>query len=268
MKYCIFSKIVMNLSPEEIVEKLQEFGYDGVEWRIHDEGHFTLQEVQEKAEYIRKTAESHKIETVSLIGYLLVQDIKRIEKLFGAAEKIGCSQVRLWPPPYDGKTEYCQLYNQGLTAMDKVNKLAQKHNIRVIFETHPGTIMSSSSLAYRWVSKFSPEQIGVIFDPGNMISEGMENWKLGLEVLGDYLAYVHCKNTAWFFKEEGQKRRWYWEWVGLDEGMVNWKEVINFLKQKGYDGYLSNEDFREISVSQKLKENLDYLKKIVEKTSI
>ena len=268
MKYCIFSKIVMNLFPEEIVDKLQEFGYDGVEWRIHKEGHFTLQEIDEKADHIRKITESHKLEIVSLISYLPVQEIKRIEKLFGAAEKMGCSQVRLWPPSYNGKVNYHELYNYGLRAMDKVDKLAQKYNIRVIFETHPGTIIPSASLAYCWVSKFSSERIGVIFDPGNMVSEGMENWRLGLEILGDYLAYVHCKNTAWFFKKEEQKKQWYWEWVGLDEGIVNWKEVINILKQKGYDGYLSNEDFREIPASQKLKENLNYLKNIVEKTSI
>ena len=109
MKYCIFSKIVAELSPEEIVGELQKYRYDGVEWRVHGEGHFTLQELNKKAEQIRKMTESHNLEIVSLISYLQVQDIKNIEKLFGAGERIGCCQVRLWPPPYDGKTGtiYC-----------------------------------------------------------------------------------------------------------------------------------------------------------------
>ena len=235
MKYCIFSKIAMTLSPEEIVERLQEFGYHGVEWRIHQEGHVRLKELEKKAEYIKKITESHNLKIVSLITYLPVQNIESIEKVFQAAQRMDCSRVRLWPPPYDGKSDYHRLCDGGLRQMDKVDKLAQEYDIRVLFETHPGTIIPSPSLAYRWVSKFSPERIGVIFDPGNMVTEGMENWGLGLEILGDYLAYVHCKNTAWVGEKEGRKMRWHWHWVGLDEGIVNWQEVIGLLEKKGYD---------------------------------
>lgn len=247
--------------------QIKKCGYDGVEWRVHDEGHFTLQELDEKTEQIRKMTESYDLEIVSLISYLQVQDIKNIEKLFGATEKIGCSQARLWPPPYEGKIDYYQLYNRGLKAMEKVDKLAEKYNLRVTFEIHGRTIMPSAGLAYRWVSNFSPNRVGIIFDPGNMVGEGMENWKMGLEILGNYLAYVHCKNTGWF-REKGQENKgWHWEWVGLNEGTVDWKEIIGILKQRGYDGYLSNEDFREIPPSKKLKENIEHLRTVVQKVS-
>lgn len=274
MKYCIFSRIVVELLPEETVEKLQKYGYDGIEWVINDNphlrGHFSLREFCEKTDYVRKITESHNLETVSLISYLSVQDqdIENIEKLFRAAEEVDCQQVRLLPPSYDGKTNYHQLYNQGLRGMEKVSKLAERYDLRVVFEVHGKTIMPSASLAYRWASNFDSERVRIIFDPGNMIQEGKESWKMGLEILGDYLAYVHCKNVGYFRKQEGENFKWYWKWVGLNEGMVDWEEMLRILRLQGYDGYLSNEDFREIPPPQKLKEDIDYLKTTVQKVSL
>lgn len=270
MKYCIFSRIVVELSPEETVEKLKEYGYNGVEWVIHDKGgHFSLQEFCEKTSHVREITETHNLEIVSLISYLSTQnpDVGNIEKLFRAAKEVHCQQVRLHPPHYDGKTTYDQLYNQGLRGMEKVSKIARRYNIRILFEIHGGTIMPSASLSYRWASNFSPEEVGIIFDPANMIIEGKENWKMGLDILENYFAYVHCKNVGYFRKKEGGDFKWYPKWTGLEEGMVDWKEIIKILKQRGYEGYLSNEDFREIPPSNKLKKDIDYLKTIVQKVS-
>jgi len=47
------------------------------------------------------------------------------------------------------------------------------------------------------VSDFDLRYIGIIYDLGNMVHEGYENYKLGLELLGDYLSYVHVKNAVW-----------------------------------------------------------------------
>ncbi|GIX08239.1 MAG: hypothetical protein KatS3mg115_2642 [Candidatus Poribacteria bacterium] len=44
---------------------------------------------------------------------------------------------------------------------------------------------------------FRPEQVGVIHDAGNMVHEGFENYQMGCELLGPYLAHVHVKNAAW-----------------------------------------------------------------------
>jgi len=264
VKYCIFSKMLIDFPPAKVVERLRDLGYDGVEWRVHEEGHITLNDVRKETEYVGKITESYNLEVVDLLTYLLVENVGKIEEVFDAAERIGCSKVRLWPPDYDGKVSYWELYNRGQRAMEKVVKLAEKYNIRALFEIHPGTIISSASSAYRWVEKFNPERVGAIFDAANMTIEGREDWKLGLEILGDYFALVHCKNTAWLCKEEGRKKRWHWEWVPLDEGIVDWEEVISIITQKGYDGYLSNEDHSDIPVSQKLEKNLDYLRKIAE----
>lgn len=57
-----------------------------------------------------------------------------------------------------------------------VEKLAKKHGVKANVEIHMRTICPSAGLTYRFVSNFDPEYVGVIYNPGNMIHEGFENW--------------------------------------------------------------------------------------------
>jgi len=264
MKYCVFSKIIAELNLEESVKKLQNYNYDGIEWGVHDDYHIKLEEVEKKADYIRELTESHNLEIVTLISYVQVDDLENIKKLFNASKTMKCPQVRLLPPPYDRRDNYHQIYNRGLESAKRAEDSAKEYGIKMVFEIHPRTIIPSASLAYRWVRNFSPQNVGVVFDPGNMIEEGMENWKLGLEILGEYLAYVHCKNAGWISDTVKGRKVWRWEWFPINEGIVDWQEVIGILKEMGFDGYLSNEDFCDLPIDCKLKENKDYLRNLVE----
>jgi len=112
-------------------------------------------------------------------------------------------------------------------------------------ETHHLTIAPSASLAYRLVSHCHPDQIGVLYDPGNMVHEGYEQFKMGLELLGPYLAHVHVKNAAWSQtgKREDGTAAWRCEWSPLAGGVVDYRRLLQDLKSVGYDGYLGIEDF-------------------------
>lgn len=87
---------------------------------------------------------------------------------------------------------------------------------------------------------------------------------MGLELLGEYLDYVHCKNAAWISRRVNDRTEWHWDWVPVREGIVNWKQVIGILKNIGFDGYISNEDFCSLPISQKLEEDIAYIKSLVE----
>ncbi|WP_409346041.1 sugar phosphate isomerase/epimerase family protein [Paenibacillus sp. MBLB4367] len=80
-----------------------------------------------------------------------------------------------------------------------------------------------------------------------MVHEGFENYRMGLELLGPYLAHVHVKNAKW--APTGERKEgvslWKSDWSPLDEGMINWKKLLGDLKAVGYDGYLGVEDFSE-----------------------
>ena len=280
MKYSVFTVVMGEYAPEEVVKELHAMGYDGVEWRVHEDYHITSREIQEKAGQIRALTEAHGLEIPLLGAYLSPADIQEIKKVFEAARAMNCPAVRIRSAIYDGKAHFDEVFEVATNALERVAQLSNEMNVRALLEIHSGTIIPSASAAYRLLSQFNPHHVGVIFDPANMILEGMENWQMGLEILGDYLAHVHVKNIGWFRREEDGDTKWNWEYTPLDKGIADWEEIVRALDAVGYDGYLSVEDLyggkanttglireeltshhaESIPTLKKLKEDLDYLK--------
>jgi sugar phosphate isomerase/epimerase len=96
-----------------------------------------------------------------------------------------------------------------------------------------------------------------------MVTEGFENWQLGLEILGPYLSHMHVKNAAWICEmgPDGEKS-WTVTRVPLREGCVRWKTVIKALDTVGFRGWLCLEDFAPGDTKAKLAEGLAYIKSI------
>jgi sugar phosphate isomerase/epimerase len=84
--------------------------------------------------------------------------------------------------------------------------------------------------------------------------------------LGPYLAHVHAKNSAW--RQRGRRGddslAWHAEWAPLDEGIVDLRELLAALRQVGYDGWVSVEDFTtERPLAERVRDNLRYLQRFL-----
>ncbi len=101
--------------------------------------------------------------------------------------------IRLGVSRYDRTENYNDLFNKEIEYLNEAEQLCKQYKVKGVLETHHVTIAPSASSAYRLVSSFDPDHIGVLFDPGNMVNEGYENHRMGLELLGPYLAHVHAK---------------------------------------------------------------------------
>ena len=158
-------------------------------------------------------------------------------------------------PGYDGSRPYPDLYEQAVRDFAAVAKLAAQFGVQACLEMHMNIITPSAGLAHRVVSHFDPAHVGVIFDPGNMVVEGFENYQMALELLGPYLSHVHAKNCAWTKTgEEDDVAQWKWEMVAVRQGQTNWPEVMRALEKVGYDGWFSFEDFSTGDTRSKLSE--------------
>ncbi len=258
MKYSIFTVIMKEFSLEEAADKLKQYGYNGVEWRVHEAYHIDPETIDKRAKYVKKVTEDNGLEIPALASYISVKKKELIERVLDAARVMGCPQVRVTVPNYDGSIPYPFLYDETLKDLEIIQRIAERIKVKATIEIHFGNITTSPSLAHRLVQNFDSNYIGVIFDPGNMVVEGMESYKLGFQLLGDYLAHVHVKNAAWT-KRDG---KWIWSWDKLEEGMVDWKAVIEALKDVGYEGYLSSEDFSDQPIEDKLRGNISYLRNL------
>ena len=187
---------------------------------------------------------------------------KQIEKVLRAADIMGCRQVRVFTPDYDETRNYEELFQEARENVKMLETLAHKYKVKIVFEIHMDNILASASAAHRLLCGCSPEDMGVIYDPGNLVYEGYENYKKAFEMLGDYIAHIHIKNGM--LKPEGTDengvRQWKRSWTPLKEGSADLKKLFRVMKEMNYQGNISMEDFsNEESTYDKLRHNLEYL---------
>ena len=286
MKFSVFTVGTPDYNLEETVIKLKEFGYDGVEWRVangiteepnpipprdgwywsYNKSTVDLDTIEEKAEEVKNICDKHGVEICALASYLGTSDADKVERVLRAAVKMGCPKIRVNVPGYQGDINYNELFNKTVDEIKVLEQLAKKYSVKINFEIHMGNIIPSASAAYRLVSNFDSNYIGIIHDAGNMVFEGFEQYKMGIELLGDYLDHIHIKNARWVIKEttpDGEEN-WVAEWSPLRKGQAKLRNLIDALKMVGYQGYLSFEDFsNEQSTDEKLKNNITYIKEML-----
>lgn len=302
MKYSVFTVSTPEYTVDDTISLLTQLGYDGVEWRVSapapatiprpydysgrywsfNKSTLDIDNILEIASEISKKCKLSNLEILSLTTYLTPSDKNKILNVVKAADIIGCRNVRVNVPRYDSKAGYASLLNESIQNMKEILNNIKDMGVRINFETHHGNIAPSASSMYRFVSNFDPEYVGVIYDPGNMVHEGYENYEMGLEILGDYLAYIHVKNAVWqqslattpsteefALNNDKWNERWNIEWnvqwCPMNKGCANIKKLAEALKKSGYRRYVSVEDFsNEKDTITKLIDNLKYLKYIFE----
>ena len=282
MKFSVFTVVMAEFAAEETVDKLAEWGFDGIEWRVHtidrhvppdkvnrwtvNRSTIDLERLEELAPQFADLTHRAGLEVSHLTSYLGLDRTEDIERLMRAATVMETSCVRVNVPGQNPEIGYRQLYETSLRNLEVVQNLAERYSVRANLEIHMGNIIPSAGLAWRLVHRFDPKRIGLIYDPGNMIYEGYENWRMGLELLGEYVGHVHYKNSAWHphHVDEDGNLCWRASWADMRTGIVNWREVLEALVTIGYEGYLSSEDFWETPVEQRIPDGLGYLRGLLE----
>ncbi len=238
MKYSLFTVVLADLTPENIVKELANNGFDGVEWRIHKDYHFNPETIDREAGQIKQITEDAGLVISNLATYIQVADFDSAKKVIESAKVMNAPSLRLCVPEYNPKDGYNALMRKTRKNLEKLVPVLDHTGIKVLVETHHLTITSSASLGHALLKGLPPEYFGVIYDPGNLAVEGKEQWRMGLEILGRHLAYVHVKNVGWVRHDN----MWKPEWMPLEDGIVDWEAVIAALKDAGYDGFLSIEN--------------------------
>jgi len=244
------------------IEILSRLGYAGVEWRVRDDFHLPVTDIEGKAEEVKAMCDDAGLAIPALSTYLPIGQTEEVGKVLRAAAKMGATIIRLMVPRYDGSRHYSSLLDEARRGLAKLEGICREAGVKAGVELHMGNITPSACAGHRLVKDFSPDWVGILFDPGNMVCEGMENWKMAIQMLGPYLSHVHVKNGGWYHSE---KHGWQFAWAPMNDGIVKWEEVISFLAENDYQGWLSLEDFADLPIEQRLEEDLALMRRWVEK---
>lgn len=280
MKYAIFTVGLPEWTPEQAVAELRDAGYDGVEWRVTDQqpssdgkpgfwaGNnctWPFSSFIEDAPRIRALTEGAGLGQPSVGTYVTCENLEAVEQAMRGAALIGATQLRINVPSYRGTESYLRLRDRSRAQYRDVADLARTHGVRALIEIHMGNLTPSASAAASFLEGFDPRYVGAIHDAGNMVYEGFEHYRLGLEVLGPYLGHVHLKNAAW--RETGKRpdgsTQWQAGWASIRGGVVDMAALFKALREIGYDGWVSFEDFSsEGPLRERIRDNLAYVKSL------
>jgi sugar phosphate isomerase/epimerase len=256
-KFSAFTASLPQWSPEEAVTQLASQGWDGVEWRVVDQepsaepgfwaGNrctWPLATLEQDVPRIAELTRESGLEISAVGGYALCDQTQDVERLLAATAALGAERVRVRTPALGGAM-YPELFEHTRRCFVDVADRAAHHGVRALVELHHQTVVSSASAALRLLDGLDPAAVGVIHDLGNLVIEGGEDARAGLEMLGDLLAHVHVKNAAWRVRDQREDgtTEWVHEWADLASGQADVPAYLLVLHEIGYDGWVTLEDF-------------------------
>jgi sugar phosphate isomerase/epimerase len=198
------------------------------------------------------------LEITSIASYAGVADLPRAVALAKACGAAGIRHIRIGALglPSERLGDWPALRDRSRAAYRELVAEAKKIGVRPCIELHAGTPFPSPSGLMAFLEPFSPDEVGVLYDPGNGIYEGWEPPRLALSLIGAYLAEVHVKNSRWV--ADGRDPRGYAKWkaeaCAIDEGCVDWGVVVDELKARGFTGWLIEEGHHHgVTAEQRLR---------------
>ncbi|HUS81191.1 MAG TPA: sugar phosphate isomerase/epimerase family protein [Armatimonadota bacterium] len=221
-----------------------ELGLEGIEVRCADNGHINPETISDaEVERIAAHAREQGVAVACLTPYyrdFMTEEATRAtlagyRRTFEVARGLGCGLVRAisgtWPQQGH---ERCEVFERALAGMARAGDLAAEHGIRLAVETHSGQLTFSAAEAAEFIEALDHPAVGVLWDHyWTYVADGI-GVAAALELIGPRIIHVHAKNVR--YDDEGGRQT-----TLLDDGELDWCEVVAGLAGIGYDGYISDE---------------------------
>ncbi len=285
MKYSVTTVSLPEMGLLEQVRFLSRLGYDGIELRVRrnpedakasgspspwgfHKNDLSPDNLAKRATEIKSVLSDHGLALAGLASYVKCTDLEEFKKVLGGAVAVGAPVMRVGAAAPFSKLDtdnYAAIYGETVAGYAHCLEFSRGSGVKLVLETHGGTIHTSASLAYRILGNFSPMDVGAIFDPNNMVMDGFETPGVAIQMLGDYIAHCHIAGHRPIAGEPDANGtvQWKWECCSMAEGLYNFPEMLRWLKNIRYRNFITIEDFRmDVCNESKYREAIDYLKKI------
>jgi L-ribulose-5-phosphate 3-epimerase len=149
----------------------------------------------------------------------------------------GADTVLLVPGRVSETVSYDECWNRSVEEIKKVLPMAINMKVKIALENVWNNFLISPMEAATFVDQFKTPFVGFYFDCGNILIYGWpEQW---IKILGKRLAKVHIKEFSRKIADTQGKSAGFK--VNLQEGDVNWPNVMTALDSIGYNGWTTIE---------------------------
>jgi sugar phosphate isomerase/epimerase len=286
MKLAITSVMLPHWDLPQTFEKLAAFGYEGVELRVRDNPDDATVEpsfwgrhladvspanILDRVAEIRAIVERTGLPVIAFAPRAIIGDDDLIDHLFKAARAIDDDNppmIRIGAPRHDRTQPYMPQFDEARTGFARLADRARAAGVKVLYEIHVGTVAVSCSRAAELLRDLDPNHIGAIYDVPNMIRVGIEDTKMGMELLGPYLAHCHIGNGVPQADKQDldgptDRQDYCWVFSDLRQGVANIPQIIQDLQDVGYTGYVSLEEFGPGDDDDKVSSQGAYLRHLI-----
>lgn len=264
MKLCCTSVMLPRWTLDETFDQLATAGYDAVELRCRynpdDESaepafwgrhlsDVSPDNIVDKAPAIRAASERSGVRVAALAPNVQLGQDDVIRKIFAGAVAVDpdCPpMVRIGAPRHDRTAPYMPQFLAARSGFADLVEIAREYGVKVLYEIHVGTVAVSCSRTLELLRDLDSQHIGAIYDVPNMLRVGLEDSRMGMEILGPYLAHCHIGNGVSVedgIDEETGRSKWKWQFSDVRKGVADIAQIVGDLKSVGYGGCLSLEEF-------------------------
>lgn len=244
MKLCGHTMGTPKLDIYGAISFFAELGLEGIEVRCADNGQMNLESIgDDEVARIADHARTEGIAVACLTPYyrdfttpeateLTLAGYRRACEI---AQALGCGLVRAissnWPVQ---GMERQDVFARAVAGMKQAGDIAADHGVRLAVETHSGQLTFSAAEAAEFVAAIDHPAVGVLWDHYWTYVADRVTVAHALDLIGSHVIHVHAKNVR--FDAEGNRAT-----VLLDEGEIDWCEVVEGLAGIGYDGFICDE---------------------------
>ena len=155
--------------------------------------------------------------------------VETLKKGLRCAQAVGADNLLLVPAVVDAKTRYAEAYERSQDGIRKVIATAEECKVVISVEEVWNNFLLSPLEFNRYIDEFQSPWVKAYFDIGNIVKNGWpEDW---IRTLGKRINRVHLKD---YKKKTNQ-------FVKLQEGDVNWKEVRKAFLEVGWPPFMTAE---------------------------
>ncbi len=225
----------------EKFQLLKDLGYDGVEvnapnsfdtkelLKARDAADLPIHGVVDSVHW-RQTL-SHPDESMRAAG------LDGFKQAIQAAKEYGASSVLLVPAVVSEDVSYKDAYERSQAEIRKALPLAEKLEIRILFENVWNNFLLSPLEMAGYIDEFDSPLVGAYFDVGNIVRYGWPtHW---IEALGDRIGKLDIKEYSRKLQNSKGPRSGFG--VEIGEGDCDWPGVMQALDKIGYSGWATAE---------------------------
>ncbi len=272
----MYTLIGRDLSLEDCITLTADAGFDAIDIRQRDDGIHIMPDISDSdARDVRKMVEDAGLHVSGLTTYWEIGNVERetaaehlagIERSLHTAKILGARFMRVSSGDYDRRWSYEVSRAAFRDQMMRVRDMAAQYEIVVTPEQHGGRYIASAGQCLDMCRGLESPWLGIVFDPGNAVSEGFERPWVQVRMLGGWIKNVHVKNRMTAVGEARAHERLPGSNVRIPDGVLDWDEIAGELRDVGYDGYLTCEDFAEFdTIEEKFRWNAEFLRGLAEK---